>query len=486
MNRVCQDAPLLKAVNNEYQDMPLSGYLQFLKEEYCGRKAAPLDPVIEKAVADYATELIGGEETKECIRILKLTGLLYTANHHVVNFHPMTVQGNILFEYLISLLTDTQVVPVFSCSTIPMSNAFYPRGLLIYDTLDGEECKVPVFPYRMRKVSVSHAPVFTKEMLLETGKTIHRYELSGKLSASAAGMAQTILEKVYAGDHLKNCERYGTQVTMANRVLSEGYWRDRKSHHVFLELEEVSRRVICHDLQNDDSILNKLLWNKKLLTSLEKNLNGVSGCWSGETGGTFLFWGIDSKGRAFRLSGLAAKEARPGRLSLKGTDLDGKSHCFFMNRYELSDALMQRKLLPGLFLTFFSLGIARKNVLVGGCLQGEYVRQMCDGVRKSWMEAAPETSGEQLSWLHSLELKRFPYLCGPLFLTAPGKGSHHPLSSVEISEDPLSFAGIKERLEISFLKAQQIGLYCFYPDSVPVHQRADNWWERISEELFDG
>ena len=484
MRQVYTDAPRLEAINNTYKDLSLADYIEHIKSRHIDGSPDCLDPVIEKAVKDYAETLIGKKDTESCLQVLRKTRLIHTANHHIINFHPMTVQGNLLYEYLISLCTDSDVTPVFSCNTINMSNAFYPRGILIYDTSDGHECPIPVFPYKYRKVAVSHAPSFTSDMVSRAAQTIRRHKASGRISSSAADSALKIIDDVYSNPQVCKCSDYNSQITLANRILSEKYWTDRKSRHIFLALEEIAIRVICHDLEDSDSFLNRLLWNGRLLEALSVNLEGISGCWGKKDSGTFLFWGIDKKGRRFNLKGDFDKKPVTDHLVLSGVDLDGEAHSFTLKRSGLTKALMSHKLLPGLFLTFFSLGIARKTCLIGGCFQGEYLRQMCDGVKRSFETVFDHIDEKARNWLDSFREKSFPYLCGPLYLTGGDAGRYYPLSSVELWSDPPSFSDFKQRLQIRFEKVQQIGLYCFYPDSIPAHLREDQWWEKIGKEIF--
>ncbi len=483
MRKVYKAAPLLAKINNTYSHITLAEYLQLIKENYIKKNNSGLDSDIESAIQDYAENLVGSKDTAECIRVLKMTGLLYTANHHVINFHPMSVQGNLLYEYLISLCTDTDVVPTFSCSTIPMTNAFYPRGMIVCDTAIGRECNIPVFPHKMKRVSISHAPVFTSEMLSRTADTIRRYRISRRICAETADTLQSILENVYAEVAKKNSKRYGEQIILANSILSSGYRTDKSCRHIFLELEEVAWRVLCRDLAKEGSMLNRLLWVPERLNALAHFLEGVSGCWSGLKGGTFLFWGIDKKNRAFRLSNESGQKS-PGSLVLTGRDFDGEMHTFNLDRFTLSEALKERRLLPGNFLSFFSLGIARKSCLVGGCFQGEYLKQMINGVRRAFKDVPFVPGEEKFLPLYLPDQDRFPYLCGPLFLTGANESSYYPLSSVELWRRPLSFEELKKGLNIPFVKAQQVGLYCFYPILVPKDLRDDDWWNRISKELL--
>lgn len=485
MRQVFDDAPGLENLVDKYGDMTLRAYTGLIKKEYSDtRKENMPDPVIVQAVRDYAAGLIGEEETEACIRVMNKTGIIHTAGHHAVNYFPMMVQGNILCDYLVSLCTAEETVPFFTCTSLKMDNSFFPRGILLYDTFDGYECRIPVFPHSMRNVMVSHAPCYTDELLRKTEKKIRKQKECGHISARSEETLYRVINEVYEAPSVLDAKRYGTQITLANRIMSQGYFRDRRSRHVFLELEEVSRRVICHDLADEDSILNRFLGNRARLSGLHEHLEGVPGCWSGSKGGTFLFWGIDQRGHSYRLFPGTDPGNRSGLSVLSGRDTEGVLHTFETDPQRLIEGLEKRELLPGLFMTFFSLAIARNSVPAGGVYQGNYLKRMCRGVKKAWENTPEDTDDAARDWLAGLDKKRFPYLCGPLFLTSSYNGHIHPAGSIELLADPVSFAELENALDITFRKAHQLGLYCLYLDAVPAGQREPGWWDRVSEEIF--
>ena len=484
MQQVYKDAPLLKALNEAYKNLSLEDYLQYFKKTYIERTPDKLDPVIEKAIADYSKELIGEEDTKACINVLRTLRAFHTANHHAIAFYPMSVQGDLLYEYLVRSCMETDVIPFFSCTTVTMRNAFYPRGMLMHDTVDGRECAIPVHPFKMRQVSVSHAAPFTDIMLDRAIGLIYDQRKKKRISHSTADTALKIIDEVYKNRCVINCSRYADQVTLANSILSRGYWSTKQSRHIFLDLEEISGRVICHDLMDEDSILNKMLWNGRVMNALKRCLDGVSGCWSSTGAGTFLFWGVDHLGREYRLTADVESKKLLDKLILLGTDHDGNEHRFVLNRQSLIELLSAKKLLPGLFMSYFSLAMVRDICPIGGCFQGDYLRRMCNGLKETWKNAEECIDEEIHLWLNRLDSKSFPYLCGPLFLTKTEAGCHFPLSSVELWEHPISYSDFKKSLEITFEKAHRIGLYCFYPMTVPARLREDDWWNNIVRELF--
>ena len=486
MHQVYEDAPGLKLINTTFNNMSINEYLMYVKETYVDNGSFTLDKDIEEAITDYATDIIGYDNTISCIDVLSKIPILHTADHHTVNFHTMTLQSNLLYERLLKMCIDTDVVPILSCNNIDMSNAFYPRGIIIYDTNTSRPLDIPIFPYKMRKVSISHAKPYTRDMLDKAVDALEKYKKNGSINTDIYDTTLRIIENVYANPDVLKRNRYGEQIILANSLLSQKYHTDKNVPHIFLELEEIAIRLICHDLQDNNSILNKMLWNRSILESLKKNLDGVSGCCSSAGGGTFLFWGIDDKGRRYRLLGETDNTTgtRINRLILAGNDLDGNVRRFELDRESLISALESRRLLPGLFMSFFALGIARHTCLIGGCYQGEYLKKMCDGIKQSWTDNESFIDEYVSFFLSSLEEKKFPYICGPLYLIGTNNGTYYPYGSVELWNSPLSTAKFNDAVNINFDRAQKLGLYCFYPDSIPPSLRDDNWRENICSELF--
>jgi len=486
MHQVYEDAPGLELINNTFNNMSIDEYLMHLKEMYVDNGSFTLDKDIEEAITDYATDIIGYDNTMACIDVLRKIPLLHTADHHTVNFHAMTLQSNLLYERLLNMCIDTNIIPILSCNNIDMSNAFYPRGIIIYDTNTSRTVEIPIFPYKMRKVSISHAKPYTRDMLDRTVSTLDKHKTNGSINSDIYNTTLEIIEKVYSNSDVLACNRYGEQIILANSLLSQKYHTAKNVTHIFLELEEIASRLICHDLCDDNSILNRMLWNKAILESLRKNLDGVSGCWNSMNGGTFLFWGIDDKGRRYRLLGETDNTSGSGinRLILAGKDLDGNIRRFELDRETLISALESRRLLPGLFMTFFTLGIVRHTCLIGGCYQGEYLTKMCDGIKKSWTDNRSFIDEDVSEFLSALDEKKFPYICGSLYLMGTNNGTYYPYGSVEMWNSPCNTSKFNKAVNISFNRAQKLGLYCFYPDSVPPSLREDNWWENICKELF--
>ena len=105
-------------------------------------------------------------------------------------------------------------------------------------------------------------------------------------------------------------------------------------------------------------------------------LNGQRACWTGDAQGlqrgTFLFWGVDGKGRA-----LALRPARDFRSLVAVRDAGWRLP---LDARSLGRALTEERILPSLFLYFATVTAARGLRCAGGIFQTSYLPRMIWGI----------------------------------------------------------------------------------------------------------
>ena len=123
-----------------------------------------------KAVYEYLMPILGTDIAENTCSDIKRFPVLLTANHHGIEYFAQSVQGNLIY-YCYRLHNDTKcsTIPVFAGSGIPMCNASFPRGILVYDTEDNLDkeipLKIPIFPEKYYRCMVSHAMPFNETMV---------------------------------------------------------------------------------------------------------------------------------------------------------------------------------------------------------------------------------------------------------------------------------------------------------------------------------
>lgn len=455
---------------------------------YC-EKMVSINRAKEDALECYPTEAVG-EAVKKYLLVLvgeelaELTGeqvkkqrLILTANHHGAEFFAQSVQGNILYSYILERMGYPHIVPVFANTTVNMSNENFPRGLLVYHTNSGL-LKLPVFPFKERNTLVAAADGFTREMAERTLAETVRCQKNGSLAEETAAVIQNILRKCYLDELILGEEKYARQVLHINRRLFQKMYQDEKKELLYIEMEAISSQLFQWDLANKSNpLLKNLLFKEEMTETLIMELNQKTGCWeSGTQRGTFLFWGVDERKRRFSLS--LRKEG--ARSYLWGMDMEKQEYRYAYDEESILDALDKKLLVPGLFLTFFELYLTRDFVPAGGCFQSVYLREMCRGL----IRVLEKEKGYDRE-LHMLRRKESVYLSGPVFLTA-GAEAAYPMGTVEIIEHGgLTMKELPALLELSVIRAHEIGLFHFYPDLIPATRRKENWWQKLSEEIGD-
>lgn len=455
---------------------------------YC-EKLLSINEAKGEALECYPTEAVGeavkkhllssvGEELAEAVgEQLKKQRLILTANHHGAEFFVQSVQGNLLYSYILERMGYHDLIPVFSNTTVNMSNGNFPRGLLVYHTGSGV-LKLPVFPFKERNALVAAADGFTEKMIERTLAETERCQKNGALADETTAVIKSILQECYLDEKVLKEEKYARQVLRINRLLAKKMYRDKKKELLYIEMEAIASQLFQWDLADKNTpLLRELLFQEKMTERLILALDRKTGCWeSGTQKGTFLFWGVDGRKRRFSL---ALKKEGTVRY-LWGLDMEKREYRYAYNEESILLALNEKRLVPGLFLTFFELYLTRDFVPAGGCFQSIYLREMCQGLIK-----VLETEKGYDREVCMLRKKKSVYLSGPMFWVS-GAEKVYPVGTVEI----LEHGGIdKEKLpallELSVIKAHEIGLFNFYPDLIPAGCRKENWWQKLSEEIGD-
>lgn len=486
MKQILAEAPLLEHCLMENRTLSLREYCcQLAEKGRCVTKGIERSEDVREAVFDYLLPLVGTELAKKTATQVYEQKLILTANHHEAEFCVQSVQGNMLYAYVLEKMGYKEgIIPIFSNTTVNMSNENYPRGMLIYRTRKQIE-RLPVFPFRERNSLVSEATGFTKEMVQQTQNTVKRLVVNGTLEKVTGDNIQDILENVYLDKSILENERYAIQAFHINRKLGSYIYNDRKDDFLYIELEEITKRLLYKDLEKTESLTEKILFCKPYRTFLTQQLNGKTGCWDSKSKrGTWMFWAVDQKKRRVSMT----LEEKNGKEILMGTDMEGKLYSYEYTKEKIVDLLKQRKLLPGLFLSFFELYFLRSYTMAGGCFQSIYLQDMCQGICTMLKNV-----GGYEKEIEILKQKQCHYLSGPMFWLeyqkVPGvdnKEMAYPVGIIELAEqNGLGWQEFCDKLSISVEQAHVIGIYNFYPDLIPKKIQSENWYRKLSLEFAE-
>lgn len=405
----------------------------------------PSEDLLE-AVQDYFTPFFGAKTAKECAAILRRSRCMTTANHHHPAFEYMTVQDTILCDQWLRLQGETgEVVPVVACANLSLTSTLYPRGMVVYDcTLPEGRLRLPLYSWKLRRPCVAAIGGIVPEMVDNVLKRLPQEVRQGSITARMGDTLERFCREVLLSEEVQRYDTLREQTTVINDMISQRYFTDRRPRYIWMPMETITARLLARDLRREGGILHQMLFREGLRTALLRELDGVAGCWEGNTGGTHFFWGLDSRGIRFPLR--LWEEA--GKTVLAGCSSLGEDVRVPFTPRALAEGMREQTLLPGMFLCFLEMYFLRDFTVFGGYYQPTYLAQM----RRGMVRAMRELGGfdEEAA---VIETKRSDMTLGLIYLLRSHGAGLFPVSTAELMERPVSTAEIEERLEMPVSEA---------------------------------
>ena len=398
------------------------------------------------AIQDYFTPFFGAKTAKECAAILRRSRCMTTANHHHPAFEYMTVQDTILCDQWLRLQGEQgAVVPVVACANLSLTSTLYPRGMVVYDcTLPEGRLRLPLYSWKLKRPCVAAIGGITPEMVDNVLKRLPQETRQGSIMPEMAAALERCCREVLLSEQVQRYDTLRQQTTAINAMLSQRYFTDRCPQYLWMPMETITARLLARDLRREGGILHQMLFREGLRTALLRELDGVAGCWEGNTGGTHFFWGLDSRGIRFPLR--LWEEA--GKTVLAGCSSLGEDVRVPFTPRALAEGMREQTLLPGMFLCFLEMHFLRDFTVFGGYYQPTYLAQM----RRGMVQAMRELGGfdEEAA---VIEAKRSDMTLGLIYLLRSHGAGLFPVSTAELMERPVSTAEIEERLEMPVSEA---------------------------------
>lgn len=405
----------------------------------------PSEDLLE-AVQDYFTPFFSAKTAKECAAILRRSRCMTTANHHHPAFEYMTVQDTILCDQWLRLQGETgEVVPVVACANLSLTSTLYPRGMVVYDcTLPEGRLRLPLYSWKLRRPCVAAIGGIVPEMVDNVLKRLPQEVRQGSITARMGDTLERFCREVLLSEEVQRYDTLREQTTVINDMISQRYFTDRRPRYIWMPMETITARLLARDLRREGGILHQMLFREGLRTALLRELDGVAGCWEGNTGGTHFFWGLDSRGIRFPLR--LWEEA--GKTVLAGCSSLGEDVRVPFTPRALAEGMREQTLLPGMFLCFLEMHFLRDFTVFGGYYQPTYLAQM----RRGMVQAMRELGGfdEEAA---VIEAKRSDMTLGLIYLLRSHGAGLFPVSTAELMERPVSTAEIEERLEMPVSEA---------------------------------
>lgn len=471
LNLACKGLPKVGRIIGQYGDLSLPGYLETLVPDTGTPSYQPRKDLLE-VVGQYIESLLGLEAARAAVKALEARPVVLTASHFGVEYFAQTFQGRLIF----ALLALKQQIPTFltlACGNIPLNNAVFPRGALIYqagpENVDRLPVRLPVFPDRLKRTIVSAAPAFDRDMVDRAGASFSRMVPEQDIPPGVCDALHLILEDLYKNSSVLGLSSYSDQSVVVNHLIWKRIFKGRAPDSICLEFERIAGRLLELDLLNPQSLAGLILFDPDLREGVLAELHS--------TWGPVFFWGMDEVGRKFFLNLEAGGSGVP---SFSGLDDKGRSRQWPCTPEALQAGISEGRLLPSLFLCFAVLLFARGLTCIGGYLQGEYLPAMQKGLVRALGKIRKY---ETLAGLVA-QARTDAYMDGMLAVMA-GMGDHLvPAGPVELMAGGMTLADMDHLSRLTVREAHLADLFDTLPDAVPADTLPQGWKRQWAKDTF--
>jgi hypothetical protein len=333
-------------------------------------KSATSDIFIN-ALSELLENTYSRETAEGAVNQLKTIPLVSSIDHHGILNHPFFVNSNLVF----SLRKELKYLICLSTSGVSLNNSSYPSSF-VYTSKDLKIERLSFFPEKMKMASVFSAKKIGRQ---EAEKTLKKV---GNLNLDQAGKNKIsgLINEVFLNAKVQNLENFSLQASAVSNILWKKFFPGAPEV-LYVPVEDLASELICEIARDSKNIFHKLLFTKSGWELLEKHFNNISGSFISDKKGSFLFWGVDKKGR---------------RVHLKrgGGRLFGENFEVFFEPETICKVLKQRQMYPT-SLVCFLLVLYYGVTCLGGFNQVNWLTE----IKNRFLELLSETGLEPESAL---------------------------------------------------------------------------------------
>ncbi|SKB94561.1 hypothetical protein SAMN06296386_11015 [Lachnospiraceae bacterium] len=409
--------------------------------------------------AEYVRERLGLKEAEEIGKALSLRAL-HTADHLGGFYSSQSFQGDLFFaRLLLGVSKDVPVIPILTYGCVPLISSTYARGIITY-TETCEALHIPIFPKKPTGAIATLTKGFDRGLVTRARDRalpkISRYLVKKEV--------KRLFNELYLREDILSLDRFPDQAFFIGKGIMDRIPQLTGGKSlIYLEAEELFAKLIIKDMDRKNSILYELLFN----VSYVKRLNDLYDL-EGRPLASLLFRGCDEEKRYFILS-----LEEDGYL--RGRKNDGETVEISVKSEILKEKLLQREIIPDVYLSWFLTGFLRGFSFYGGVFQSCYLPDW----HKLTLEALRSCGYYDLA--DSAENYDFSgYISGPIVMLydtvegAVNAGPFEVLAKMPEEERFLSF------LKTDIRSAHEMGMFEFYNDLISSENKSEGWYESIA------
>jgi hypothetical protein len=248
-----------------------------------------INPPIIEIIKSSLRQIYGNEVAEGVATQLKGSTFVSTIDHHGFLNHPFFVNSNLIY----SLKKDLKYLICFSTASISLNNSSWPGCFMVHQGKDLK--RFSIFPDRLKTRAVLSTPSFTKE---DVDALLTKIKRGLPDSAPIQELARNVL----LNDQVLNAEDFSQQASFVSTALWAEFFPMAPTL-VYLPLEDIVSRILCEIINNDsNNILHRIFYTQEGQVLLEKYFHPWLGAFSYNRKGSYLFWGLEAKGRRTHLS----------------------------------------------------------------------------------------------------------------------------------------------------------------------------------------
>lgn len=269
-----------------------------LAEYAAGWKVVKQDSPERQAFFDILNKALerfyGGEVAREIAGDLAESPLISTIDHHGIFGHPFFLNSNLIF----ALHPSQKNLVCLPTAGVSLNNNTSWSGCLLLTGDDGVMRRVSFFPDRLKTRAVLTTPAFVRA---DAERVLARAARLDFLPAGKKQRLNGLIEKIFLSPAVLGLPNFSGQAAAVSRAL----WAEifpQAPALVYAPLETTIGEFIADYLAaRPEHPLYKLFFTADGWQSLEKYFQGSLGAFTGAHKGSFLFWGVNNKGRRVHL-----------------------------------------------------------------------------------------------------------------------------------------------------------------------------------------
>lgn len=344
-----------------YQDVQIHPLMKQRQAEFLQVFEREIIPLVSPASVQIALEQ------------LKKAFFVSTNDHHgPLNAFDFFNAHVVLAMRAIQSPQDTQAhsIIALTCGSVSLNNISFPRGLLFHakSATGTRQHRLSFLPSNSHACPVYGFRPYTMREVEKVKTALSEKVRGGEVSHIISSQLEHVLTAFSSPDIL-SLTSFSDQMTMANERLWKMVFHTQPAAPslVYIEQEWLVARLLTDCHLHTKSLLHHFIFDEKYEQHIRANFDGVYGAFdSSDHTGTYLFWAVP-EGAKLRV-----------QMKKEGNELVAvdDSMRVALTPDAIAEALMKKRLIPGLLLTFVTLSFYYGLKCLGGYSQVNYLTFM--------------------------------------------------------------------------------------------------------------